>query len=359
MIKLRTDLIHPGEGQDITTAFVKKQLQSAIELEHSTIPPYLTAYYSVKPEGNQEAAEIVRSVVIEEMLHMTLACNLLNAIGGSPAIDKPDFIPTYPGHLPGGVNQGLEVNLGPLSKDILKNVFMEIEEPEHPLDFESAPLLAKSFATKEYATIGAFYNAIEKNLEHLVELHGEKTVFCGDPALQIGEGFDGEAVAVVDLATAKQAIDTIVEQGEGTEFSPYDGEADDELAHYYKFAEIYEGRRLIKLPDSDHLPPEERWAYQGDPIPLSTEDVYPITCNATPESFEDGSTAYVKARQFSYTYTSLLKGLHRSFNGDPAHLNDAIGLMYSLRLQAQALVALELSDGKNAAPTFTYLPLLS
>ncbi len=48
-------------------------LQKAVELEHSTIPPYLTAYYSLKPGLNDEIAGLIRSVVIEEMLHMTIS----------------------------------------------------------------------------------------------------------------------------------------------------------------------------------------------------------------------------------------------------------------------------------------------
>ena len=67
-------------------------LQTAIELEHSTIPVYLTALYSIKPNANREVAALIRSVVIEEMLHMALACNILISIGGSPSIGQPGFI---------------------------------------------------------------------------------------------------------------------------------------------------------------------------------------------------------------------------------------------------------------------------
>ena len=35
-------------------------LQSAIELEHATIPPYLTALFSIAPNTNQAAAQIIR-----------------------------------------------------------------------------------------------------------------------------------------------------------------------------------------------------------------------------------------------------------------------------------------------------------
>ena len=62
---------------------LQSHLQTAIEVEHSTIPPYLCALHSIKDGSNLEAAQIVKSVVVEEMLHMILAANVLNAIGGS------------------------------------------------------------------------------------------------------------------------------------------------------------------------------------------------------------------------------------------------------------------------------------
>src|SRR5688572_31316287 len=54
-------------------------LQQAIELEHSTIPPYLYALYSLDENLNGEIADIIQSVAVEEMLHLTLAANVLNA----------------------------------------------------------------------------------------------------------------------------------------------------------------------------------------------------------------------------------------------------------------------------------------
>ena len=46
-----------------------------------------------------EAADVIRSVVMEEMLHMALAANVLNAIGGSPSLTTR-VRPAVPGHLP-------------------------------------------------------------------------------------------------------------------------------------------------------------------------------------------------------------------------------------------------------------------
>src|SRR5580700_11430191 len=86
MIRLQTDVTSKLNS---TAEGLRSALQNAIELEHSTIPPYLYALYSLKPGTNKEIAAIIRSVVLEEMLHMALVCNVLNAVGGSPLIDSP------------------------------------------------------------------------------------------------------------------------------------------------------------------------------------------------------------------------------------------------------------------------------
>eukprot|EP01047_Picozoa_sp_COSAG01_P032637 COSAG01_NODE_2368_length_7814_cov_83.159819_5_plen_189_part_00 len=68
----------PMPRPNITLPFLRQLLQQAIEVEHSTIPLYLTALYSIVDSGSF-AAQAVRGVVIEEMLHMTAAANVLNA----------------------------------------------------------------------------------------------------------------------------------------------------------------------------------------------------------------------------------------------------------------------------------------
>ena len=142
-------------------------LQIAIELEHATIPPYITAYFSIKPGYNQEVSDLIRSVVMEEMLHMSLACNLLNAIGGSPVIDKPGFVPAYPTGLPGSLRPGLTVHLRKCSIAQIEDVFMSIEEP------------GETIKPKEdhEMTIGWFYHIIKKGFEKLNRELGRKNCF--------------------------------------------------------------------------------------------------------------------------------------------------------------------------------------
>ena len=74
---------------------------------------------------------------------MTLAANVLNAVGGNPKINDQGFIPNYPCQLPLGIGsvdpeKQLIVPLEPFSKQLLKDVFMEIEEPEQPQEFRAA-----------------------------------------------------------------------------------------------------------------------------------------------------------------------------------------------------------------------------
>src|SRR4051812_4643725 len=113
-----------------TVESLRKHLQWAIELEHSTLPPYLCALYSIEDGHNVEAAAVVHSVFMEEMLHLTLAANILNAVGGSPQIDTPSILPTFPTYLPHS-DRSFEVPLLKFSKEAIE-VFLKIERPaEH------------------------------------------------------------------------------------------------------------------------------------------------------------------------------------------------------------------------------------
>ncbi len=330
-------------------AQLRQYLQNAIELEHATIPVYLSGLLSIKQDQNQQASRIIRSVVVEEMLHMSIACNVLNAIGGSPSINRKDFVPVFPGPLPMGVGEdrGLIATLAPLSKSQLLNVYMAIEEPDDVLDFPVvSKLLADDLAI--YSTIGEFYQAI---IDKIVEL-GEG-IFTGDPQRQMVNKHwfpEDELWPVTDIATATKALKLIVSQGEGTTGSPLDAEK--QLAHYYRFAEIYHGRRLVKDPSQ-----ESGWSYSGEIIPLDEDGIYDILENAKADDYLEGTAARRYADQTNYTYSSLLNNLHQTFNGQPEKIDEAMGVMYEFRLSVQKMVTIKLKNGKNAAPPFQYVEL--
>ena len=82
-----------------TRADLHAHLELAIQVELMTIPPYLYAMYSIE-EPTSTPAVLLRSIVVEEMLHAFLAANVLLAVGGRPRFDSRDYLPTYPGLVP-------------------------------------------------------------------------------------------------------------------------------------------------------------------------------------------------------------------------------------------------------------------
>src|SRR4029078_3582508 len=84
-----TTTIDTRKAPDITTIdALKAQLYTALPLDHATITPHLTAFYSLKPGKNIDAQQILRVIVVEEMLHLAIVANLTNAIGGTGALHK-------------------------------------------------------------------------------------------------------------------------------------------------------------------------------------------------------------------------------------------------------------------------------
>jgi hypothetical protein len=346
MIRLKTELFADLDG---TLDGLKRALQNAIELEHSTIPPYLYALYSIKPGTNLEVMGLVKSVVIQEMLHMALDCNILNAIHGHPKIDDPCFVPKYPGALPGGVESNLIVPLAPLSKQLINDIFMVIEEPEDPLHFPVTRSFAAA-ATKQ-ETIGEFYAGI---IQQLKDLSAKENIFTGDPKLQLTTGFKPlQTIEVHNLDTAIDAINLIVEQGEGTKTSPL--EPGHGLAHYYRFAEIYYGKKLI--PNPAHSPGAPDYVYGGHEIRFDPCGIWPVITNPERSTYSPGSKLGNLNDTFNFTYTSLLKSLQLVFSGEPDQLGPALELMISMKEQALTMMSMEIVPGLTAGATFDYTPV--
>lgn len=353
MIYLDPALAVPLETGD--KGAVLAALQQAIELEHATIPPYLYALYSIVPGKNAVAAEIIQSVVIEEMLHLTLAANVLNALGGAPVLDSPDFIPSYPGPLPGAVEGGLTVRLAPCSVEHVTDIFMVIEQPEQQLEF---PVRLAAEA-EQPLTIGRFYRRIEDSIIAL----GDRA-FSPGPRNQIGPDQMDGSIVVTDVATASQAIETIIEQGEGTRAAPLEVVGTG-YAHYYRFSEIAKGGLLVPDPDAGpDTPPEQRYFYDvtGHPVVLDPGGVFSIPANpkvnhtASP-TYPPGSVGQVANDNFNYTYTSLLRVLHQALNGRAKLVDTAIGMMMSLRQQAQDMASGTDTGNQMIGPSFEYQPV--
>jgi CDGSH-type Zn-finger protein len=330
---------------------LRQHLQWAIELEHSTLPPYLCALYSIKQGTNPEATEILRSIFMEEMLHMTLAANLLNAVGGSPQIDKPGFLPAYPLQVPHSRRQ-LVLPLAKFSRATVAG-FMSLERPE-----SNDALLSDDL----YETIGEFYHSIELGLIELCQRYGENAVFCGDLARQIlpdtviYQG-SGRIVPVQDLSSALAALEEIVDQGEGLDHSSiWDGDRNmfhherEEVGHFFRLEQILAGRYYRRGDTPQSGPSGERFAVDWDAV----HDIPP---NPRPTDYPMGSQVRQKMAEHSRIYTRVLKLLHRAFNGDPSQLDPAATAMFESRQLAIELMQLPSGQSQTAAgPAFEYLP---
>lgn len=321
-------------------------LANAIALELATIPPYLTALFSIKPGANAAAGTIIRSVVIEEMLHLSLDCNMLNAVGDRPQL--PGAVLRYPSELPMGIGdkpgKPLVVPLARLSHKSIRG-FMTIEEPERPLEFPDARAHLDAAAAAEYHTIGEFYAAVGQLMTKLGE-----GAFTGASERQV-TGWIGTHYLhpVFCLKDALNAITLIVDQGEGTSTSPA---ADpEELAHYYRFEQIH---RQASLNPDPTAPDGYEW---GQPaISLADNGVWPMIDNPPCVPLPEGSPVERVSDQFDATFTALVNDLQRTFDGAPHVLGSALAQMHALRIEAQALVPLNVpGTAGTAGPRFLYL----
>ncbi len=161
----------------------------------------------------------------------------------------------------------------------------------------------------------------------------------------------GELFAVTDIKSASRAINIIIEQGEGTKTAPTDPEGRN--AHYYRFAEIVKGRRLVPNANAP-----QGYSYTGIPIKFDPAGVWPMVDNPTLVKLPAHSLVARYANEFDETYTALLHAIQETVDGEPKKLDVVIGVMYALRIQAQLLMATPIpnQDGVNAGPRWKFLP---
>src|SRR6476659_10041693 len=210
-------------------------LGEACEIEHGLMCEYLYAQFSLKRTAGEgltpeqlarvQAWEATLITVIkQEMLHLALATNILTAIGAAPHFERPNC-PILSRWYPPGV----QIALVPFGERALRH-FIYLERPEgmalddaagfaaarhaQPLTAANAGLVG---VPQPWQTVGHLYRGIEAGLASLCARYGEDAVFIGPARAQaVTEIFEWpELLAVTDLASARQAIETIVEQGEG------------------------------------------------------------------------------------------------------------------------------------------------
>ena len=191
------------------------------------------------------------------MLHLAIVQNLLTAVGAAPRFARPNFpMPAY------SYPAGVRIELVPFGEEALRH-FAYLERPEgmavddaegfeaieqavplpHDEEDEIVPHL------QEFETIGQLYRSVQDGIDHLAERLGPERLFIGPANAQATEEHFRwpELVAVTDVASARRAIDTIVEQGEGAS-----GEWRD--AHFGRLLGILDEFLAIRAADPTFQP---------------------------------------------------------------------------------------------------------
>lgn len=305
--------------------WIRTALQIAVELELSTIPPYLCGWWSVKDRGSQ-AARLIRRIVDDEMYHLGVVCNLLVAVGGQPRIKAA--APVYPGPLPGGVRAGLTVYLSGLTTSFVHDVMMAIEAPEVPL----------ARVDDASSSIGGFYGELLRAFQTAAPALSsvrQLAVRVGSDDLKLLESLDD----------VERAIEIVKEQGEGTTSSPDDAFQDDQPAHYYAFGEIYHGKCLQKTNGV--------WEFTGDPVPFP--DARPMAV-VPAGGWKDPSPDVAQLLNgFDATYHDVLNSLETAWSGGGARsLGAAVHAMRGLEPSAVELMETAIPDTSS-----TYGPQFS
>lgn len=333
--------------------------QLAIMVEMTTIPPYLTALYSIS-DSHSQACQLLRSVVMEEMFHLNQAANLLVGIGGQPRM-AGRFAPRYPCYLPHANPQTTPfIGLCRASVDVFADTFCAIENPAPP----HAPPRGNN-----YSYIAQLYEALEDGLKSDPD---PSTLFRQSPDarqrsdIYLGK-FGGKPVVVTDLASARLGVRQIVQQGEGSvpegqsliplepwaTYNSYGTRSDGtygpiigtpyELSHFKKF-------RTVALNTADFPP------------------TLPIASNPERSDFTNPA-ALELVKLFDLAYSLMLDALERSFtqsDNDDCFFTLALPLMHeAMPTLARQLMNTPLhvnsnsSVGPNGAPTYLYQPASS
>jgi rubrerythrin len=271
--------------------------------------------------------KFILSIVQEEMLHMAMACNILNAIGGSPVLNEPSMHPSFPCSLPGHskTNNAFIVELNRCCPASIAN-FLKIELPEE--------FYGDKHHHDGWCTIAEFYDEIAALINN--ETLNDSDFNCGR---QVGNKFNpakGTLYEVHSRPDALKALEEIIDQGEGHSGKMYD--KDHQLTHYWKFQAIYD------------LMQNEIWDYSSE--------VYQMAASPSESFFSD--EAKKLNGQFNMAWSELLDELHAAFNSETPSLDKAIELMFRLKKPAVALMQMPLiGKAGNAGPTFRYIHALA
>lgn len=256
-------------------------LSWAAEIEHGLTCIYLFSAFTMKrflEEGIDELQQdqlrnwqgVILAVAMQEMEHLGYVCNLLNAVGGAQHFDRPN--------LPQPASYYSTEGAFTLERFNLKTIkrFMEFEKPAPTTDaegiVEGSGLVPDIINVVDHHTVQDLYNSILNGFKYLDKKLG-KDLFIGPPEAQLADndivvGYANHEYGinlkkVVDLKSAINAIDIIVEQGEGIILAPATSGTSKGLTELYQeivdevqklknldFSKKTAGKQLVRIGNS-------------------------------------------------------------------------------------------------------------
>lgn len=341
-------------------------LAEAAELEHGVMCSYLYAAFGLRsdpsdglPPDQTNAVkrwrEAIDAIAVEEMSHLALVSNLMVALGAHPHFGRQNM-PVPPGYHPADIR----LALAPFDRQTLDHfIFLERPEGSSVVDgasFATGPHYARETAAgrffpagSDYETIGGLYRDLAAALTKLAGKFGERLLFRGDPALQVGP----ETVSLPGLITigslveAAQAVDNIVRQGEGAP-------GHDEQSHYGRLVAIRDEYDVILAKDPAFAPSR----------PVARDPVMRRPPEPTGLVYVDHPEAAAALDAGNAAYDLMLLCLGQAYarprgslpTEKTALVNAAIGLMDAVAKLGTALTHLPASTahpGVNAGLTFS------
>lgn len=348
---------------DVQRRSVLERLQKAMDLELATIPPYMMALMSIRPPANRAAADLIRSVMMEEMLHMALVGNLICSLGGRTRMG-PKNVPSFPLRMTfqerNFSDRKFDIDLRGLTPTQLE-VFLKIELPA---DLHEAFGIQAEGLVVPAPTIGDFYDDLVRDLKAMAAAFPNEAVFIGASAPQIGPGYywgaAGESIVVRTLDDALAALRVIIRQGEGASIAMAAGEAQyfadpRNRGHYFRFMEIAKGRRY-KAEDSPMSNPT------GEVIDTDFSACAVLKANPKASDYAAGTPLATLNAAFNRHYSLMLNQIELAFNGNPTLLYEAItNGMHGLAGIAYEMVRTPIPDeaGVFGCPSFEWVEQVS
>jgi hypothetical protein len=231
-------------------------LRTAAELEHGLCCQYLFAAFTMRKTKEdfdsdpnhlivlqiaQRWEAVLMLVARQEMEHLAIVCNLLNAVGGDLNFERPNFpqpAKRYPLHIPFllerfGVPALRRFVWFEKPKDLMPTFSPDGYGPDHPAPAIYGRLENVEVAETKYDSVQDLFDQIGAAFQAL----DPADVFVGNPDRQVDGSQFFFRVTIEPVANREQAaaaIALIIDQGEGIGLTPLDPNG----SHFQMFVQI-------------------------------------------------------------------------------------------------------------------------